>query len=64
MRVFLLSASGLTELQRIPVPVKRSAVCLVKPITAALLVTYEAPPVIIATFHYFIILKHKFVGFE
>ena len=30
---------GLTELQRIPVPVNRSAVCLVKPITAALLVT-------------------------
>ena len=30
---------GFTELQRIPVPVKRSAVCLVKPITAALLVT-------------------------
>lgn len=35
---------GFTELQRIPVPAKRIAVCFVRPTTAALLVTYAAPP--------------------
>ena len=35
----VMIVDGLTELQRMPVPVKRIAVCFVRPMTAALLVT-------------------------